>query len=66
MNLMVNGKPHTHTGDGTLTALMEDMQAGKGRVAAMVNGKMVPRRDYKTFQLQDGDRIELLVFAGGG
>ncbi|MFC1467740.1 sulfur carrier protein ThiS [Verrucomicrobiota bacterium] len=66
MNLLVNGEPHKHGGNGSIVALLEECGANAGRVALMVNGAVVARGSWDEVTLQEDDRIELLVFAAGG
>lgn len=66
MNLLVNGEPHVHGGDGSIVALLEECGANAGRVALMVNGDVVARGSWDGVTLKENDRIELLVFAAGG
>ena len=66
MNLTVNGEEHSHEGDGSLESLLGEMQAVRGRVAVMINGNVVKRKDMPTTSLADGDNVEVMIFAGGG
>lgn len=36
------------------------------RVAVEVNGKIVRKSDYEKFVLNDGDKVEIVCFVGGG
>ena len=36
------------------------------RVAVELNGKIVPRADFKNTSLKDGDSLEIVHFVGGG
>jgi thiamine biosynthesis protein ThiS len=66
MNVYVNGEPHGHQGDGSIAALLEECGANSGRVALMINGAVAARASWDKITLKENDRIELLVFAGGG
>lgn len=66
MDLIVNGEPHKHRGDGTLLSLLSEISADPLRVAVMINDNVVSRTDRDSVALADGDRIEIVVFAGGG
>jgi thiamine biosynthesis protein ThiS len=66
MELTVNGESHQHEGDGTIQALLEEMGSRPDRTAVMVNGDVVPRERWDGTRLEEGDTVELLVFAGGG
>lgn len=66
MTLVVNGAPHDHTGNGTLAALLTELEADDRRAAVMVNGEVIRRERRATFALSEGDEIEVLVLAAGG
>jgi thiamine biosynthesis protein ThiS len=66
VKLTVNGQPRDHAGPPRLAALLEAMQADPGRVAVMINTDVVPRTQLQTTELHDGDRVEVLTYAGGG
>jgi len=66
MKLIVNGEPHGHQGNGTPDALLEELGAKKEHTALMLNGEVVPSKDWKTTPLEENDEIEMLVFVGGG
>ncbi len=66
MNVVVNGKPHVHRGDGYLISLIEHLEARAERVAVMVNDVIVPRDQWSRSPVIEGDRIEVLTFMGGG
>ena len=66
MNLSVNGEPHTHQGDRTADALLEELGANKEHTALMINGDVIASSDWKTATLNENDEIEMLVFVGGG
>ena len=36
------------------------------RVAVELNGKIIPRSDFKSTILKDGDSLEIVHFVGGG
>ncbi len=68
MRLVVNGRP-TELDDGTtivdvLVAMGRDVSA-RG-VAVALNGEVVPKGQWKTTEVGDGDRIEVLSAVGGG
>lgn len=66
INLIANGTPHEHTGDGTIAALLTELGAKPEHSAVTVNGDLVVSKDWKTFTLKDGDTVEVLTFVGGG
>ena len=66
MRLIVNGDPHEHQGDGSLGALLNELDVDPRRVAIMVNDEVVRRDAREKIVLAESDKVELLVFAGGG
>ncbi len=66
MQLIVNGNSHEHQGDGSLPSLLEELQAADDRVAIMLNDNIISRRNRESVVLCAGDRVEVLMFAGGG
>ena len=66
MRLVVNGKTYEHAGDGTLVSLLEELGADGDRVATVVNDEVVPKTSRSLTRLREGDRVEVLIFAGGG
>ena len=66
MNLTVNGETQEHRGDGTLVSLLGELHADGDRVATMINDTIVRKEKRGTRNLQEGDRVEVLIFAGGG
>ncbi len=66
MNLTVNGKAHKHKGKATIQALLLSMHIDPGRVAVMINYRVVSRKKFASAKLVAGDRVEILTFAGGG
>lgn len=66
MDLVVNGETYHHTGDGSVADLLRECQADAARAAVMVNGEVVPRSRWDSSPLHAADRIEIVVFIGGG
>jgi sulfur carrier protein len=66
MKLYVNGKKLQYSGQASLSALLRKMGADPKRVAVVVNDGVVPAPKRAKFRLSDGDRVEILSFAGGG
>ena len=66
MNVQVNGEALERPAGETLAALLVALGAGNGRVATLVNDDVVSTAARATQILVDGDRIEILTFAGGG
>ncbi|NGN66472.1 sulfur carrier protein ThiS [Streptomyces sp. A7024] len=64
--ISVNGEPRELPADTTLDRLVETLtQAPKG-VAAALNEAVIPRGQWPTTPLTDGDRVEVLTAVQGG
>jgi len=66
MNITLNGKPHTHRGDGTLADLLREVGATRDRVAVLVDGNVITATQYAILRLRAGMVIEIIIMAGGG
>jgi sulfur carrier protein len=52
--------------DTNLHELIEFLKISDKVMAAAVNMNIVKKDDWKTYKLQEGDKVELLNFVGGG
>lgn len=66
MRVQVNGEPRQVCEEINVTDLLRDLQLNVERVAVEVNLEILDRRDFDAKTLQEGDRIEILSFIGGG
>jgi sulfur carrier protein len=66
MTISVNGE-RRQVADGTaLDALVRTLTAAPSGVAAAVNETVVPRAQWPTTSLAEGDRVEVLTAVQGG
>ncbi len=65
MNLTVNGETREVSAD-TLSALVEQLGLKSDRVAIELNREIVARDQWPQTRLNDGDRLEIVHFVGGG
>lgn len=66
MILYINGEKKEFTQELTLQKLLEDLSLEGKVMAAAVNMQIVKQDLWATRQLQEGDKLELLDFVGGG
>ncbi len=66
MQLFINGKEQTIAGPLSLAQLIEQLGMKGDRVAAELNREIVSRAQWSDTQLNDGDRLEIVHFVGGG
>ena len=65
MQIIVNGEPTSITAMSVLHYL-ESLSIDPQRVAVELNLDILPKADYGTTFLKDGDRLEIVHFVGGG
>ena len=66
MKVTVNGEVRECAEGTTLASLIDDLGIKVKVMAAAVNMNVVKKDDWESYVLQDGDKIELLHFVGGG
>lgn len=66
MHLVINGEMIERQEPCTLAALLQEMKIKAERVTTVVNETIVPAAERTACQVREGDRIEILTFAGGG
>ena len=66
MRIEVNGDSRELEAGLTLRALLASLEMTKGRLAVEINGEIVPRGEYESHCLRDGDRVEIVHAIGGG
>jgi thiamine biosynthesis protein ThiS len=66
MKLHINGDERTFDSPLTLAALIEVLDMKPDRVAVELNRDIVPRDRWAETRLNDGDRLEVVHFVGGG
>ena len=65
MDIRVNGE-NRRFDDCTLSEVIVSMGLNPSRVAVELNGKIIPRAEFKDTPLKDGDSLEIVHFVGGG
>ena len=64
--IIVNGKEINLTEDTTVAEYLEQNQYQVKRIAVELNGDILPKYSYSDTMLNDGDRLEVVTFVGGG
>jgi len=67
--LTINGSEKEFAPDrwpGSVTELLLQLRIDQATVVAEIDGQIVERRDFGHTLLQEGQRIELIRFVGGG
>ena len=60
----VNGKETENS--KSLSVLLENSGFRRDRIAVEINGEIIKKSDYDKTVLNDGDKIEVVSFVGGG
>jgi sulfur carrier protein len=66
MQLSVNGQVRHVEPGANVARLLEALELSGKRVAVEKNGQIVPRSQYPSARLAEGDALEIVVAVGGG
>jgi sulfur carrier protein len=66
MNIICNGEQKNLPPQTTLLDLAQSLGLNPQAIVAELNGKIVENDGFSGQSLQDGDRVELIRFVGGG
>ena len=66
MNLTVNGEPELAAEGASLADVLDRLGFPAKGIAVERNREIVPRSRYGVTRLEEGDRIEIVQFVGGG
>jgi thiamine biosynthesis protein ThiS len=66
MKLQINGESRDFPSLPSVAALIEHLGMKQDRVAVELNREIVPRDQWTATSLNDGDRLEIVHFVGGG
>ncbi len=66
MHIQVNGESRQVREEINVTGLLQDLQLNVERVAVEINLEILDRGDFDARILEEGDRIEIMSFIGGG
>lgn len=66
LEIIVNGQPRTIAAGATVADLLRELGMNDRPVAVERNRDVVPRAEHADCRLENGDRLELVTFVGGG
>lgn len=66
MKILLNGESFECAEGATLLSVIAARGFAPERVAAEVDGAIVPRADFAETALRDGAKVEVVHFVGGG
>ena len=66
MYIHVNGQPRDVSEGMTVAGLLQALELTARKVAVEVNLEILDRQDFDGRLLNEGDRVEIMSFIGGG
>ncbi|MER6984738.1 sulfur carrier protein ThiS [Streptomyces carpinensis] len=66
MNISLNGEPREFSPGTALDTVVQSLTPAPSGVAAALNETVVPRAQWSSTPLADGDRVEVLTAVQGG
>lgn len=66
MQVMINGETRVARQGDSVETLLQSVGLVPQKVAVERNGEIVPRSRYAITMLEEGDRLEIVQFVGGG
>ena len=66
ITLTVNGEKRELPADTDLVSLLKELEVDERLVAVAHNGDVIPRKNYASVQLREGDSLEIVRMVGGG
>jgi sulfur carrier protein len=66
VTVRVNGEPLKLSQGASIATLLEKLAVSTPRVAVERNRDIVPKGEYATTALAEGDELEVVEFVGGG
>jgi len=67
LQVQINGEPRQFSDDRlSLVELIQELSLTPQRIAVEVNQRIVRRQDWDQTIINEGDRIEIVHFVGGG
>ena len=66
MNLYLNGEPFVAQDNSTIADVVASIEISSKRYAVEVNETIIARSKHDSYQLSEGDKVEIVVAIGGG
>jgi len=66
MRIKLNGESYESPDDITVADLLKRLEIEQPRVAVELNLDILPKDEYETTGLKEGDQLEIVHFVGGG
>ena len=66
MHITINGSQENYPTDTAISQLLDTLNLRDKRIALEINREIIPRSEYDTHILSDGDIVEIIHAIGGG
>ena len=67
MKIILNGEEREFDKDKmTIKDLVEELQIKAPNFAVAVGINVIPKSEYESYELKEGDKVEVVTFVGGG
>lgn len=66
IRIRLNGRPREIAAGRSAAALLEELELDRRAVVVEVNRRIVRREELDDVVLEEGDRVEVVHFVGGG
>jgi sulfur carrier protein len=66
ITLTVNGEKRQLPAETNLVRFLKDLEVDVRLVAVAYNGDVIPRKEYASVRLREGDTLEIVRMVGGG
>ena len=66
MKLLINGESTEYSGSTQLSAFISERFPEGGKIAVAINQEFIPRSSYESYEIKDGDDIEIVAPMQGG
>lgn len=66
MKIILNGKEYRTNGIATISELLRELKQEPERVVVELNSAIIPKEQYQSVRLTDGDKVEIVRLVGGG
>ncbi|MDQ7055770.1 MAG: sulfur carrier protein ThiS [Persephonella sp.] len=66
MKIILNGEEKEVKEGITVQELIEELRIKAPNYAVAVGMEVIPKSEYSSYRLKEGDRVEIVTFVGGG
>ncbi|ACO02982.1 MAG TPA: thiamine biosynthesis protein ThiS [Persephonella sp.] len=66
MKVIINGEEREFDRELTIKELVEKLGIKAPNYAVAVGMEVIPKSEYDSYKIKDGDKVEIVTFVGGG